>query len=217
MYKNAQEVFLEYVQRLASSHLVAGTWGNISMRIEKEIMITPSGIPYAQTTVDDLVVVDMNGTIKLGTRKPSSEMLAHIAIYKKYPDWHAIIHTHSIFASAHAAAHRPIPTFIEDHAQIIGGDIEVSKYALPGTQELAKNIIVALGDKNAVLLANHGLIACGTSLAEAFMVAEVAEKSAQISSILNNMGGGMRISEQDIMLMRSNYLNNYKKLQEIKL
>lgn len=214
MLKKEKIALLEYTTILSNSNLSVGTWGNISIRKGEHVVITPSGIPYDQTTIDDLVITNLYGDIVSGYKKPSSELAAHLAIYNNYKNWSAIVHTHSIFTSAYAAAHRSIPTLIEDHAQIIGGDIEVAQYALPGTSELADNIVIALKDKSALLLANHGLIACGTSISEAFITAEVAEKSAQIALFTSQIGGGVPLSQADINIMRTNYLQVYKKLQE---
>jgi ribulose-5-phosphate 4-epimerase/fuculose-1-phosphate aldolase len=177
---------------LVAKGLVAGTWGNISVRIpdSEEVLITPSGRDYNTLTAAELVVVDSKGrTVSGGI--PSSETPLHLAIYHERRDVQAIVHTHSIFASACAVARRGIPPVIEDLVQIVGGEVEVAAYALPGTVELGLSAVQALGDKQAVLLANHGVIGCGTRLSEAMLACELVEKAAQIYLYANTLGGAI--------------------------
>ena len=196
--------------------LVAGTWGNISSRITgtELIAVTPSGKEYHEITAADVVVVDMTGTIIEASCKPSSELPLHLAIYSARPDIQAIIHTHSIFASACAVAHKNIPPIIEDLVQLSGGSVDVAAYALPGTDALAQNVVVALGKKNAVLMANHGVVGCGQSLAEGMMACELVEKAAQIFIYANQIGGAQALSDEDIEVMHKFYVEYYRQRQQ---
>jgi len=196
--------------------LVSGTWGNISSRIPgtKLIAVTPSGKGYREITVADVVVVDAAGTIIEGNLKPSSELPLHLAIYSARPDIQAIIHTHSIFASACAVAHKNIPPIIEDLVQLSGGSVDVAAYALPGTDELAQNVVVALDKKNAVLMANHGVVGCGQSLAEGMLACELVEKAAQIFIYANQIGGAQTLSDEDIGVMHKFYVEYYRERQQ---
>lgn len=137
---------------LLDKGLVAGTWGNISARIPETslIAVTPSGKGYYDITVDDIVIVSSAGTVYEGNLKPSSELPLHLAIYQARMDVQAIVHTHSIFASACAVAHKSIPPIIEDLVQLNGGGVDVASYALPGTETLAQNVVKALNNKNTV-------------------------------------------------------------------
>ena len=201
--------------QLLDKGLVAGTWGNISVRStsEKLVAITPSGRNYRTLQPEDMVIVDYAGKVKEGSLKPSSELPLHLAIYKSRPDIHAIVHTHSVFASACAVARRPIPPIIEDLVQLAGGAIEVAKYALPGTAELAQNTVIALEDKNAVLLANHGVIGCGKTLDEALIACELVEKAAQIFFYANQLGGAVILNDEDVTIMHDFYCSHYRKHQ----
>lgn len=201
--------------QLLDKGLVAGTWGNISARSssEKLIVITPSGRNYSTLRPEDMVIVDYTGKVKEGGLKPSSELPLHLAIYKSRPDIQAIVHTHSVFASACAVARKPIPPIIEDLVQLAGGAIEVAKYALPGTAELAQNTVIALEDKNAVLLANHGVIGCGKTLDEALTACELVEKAAQIFIYANQLGGAVILSDEDVTTMHDFYCSHYRKRQ----
>ena len=199
---------------LLEKGLVAGSWGNVSMRIDKDsYAITPSGRPYDLLTEDDIVIVNSRGIKLAGQGTPSSEMLLHLTIYARYPHANAIIHTHSIYASACAAMHRQIPPLLEDTAQIAGGPIKVAKYALAGTKELANNAIEAMGTSNAVLLANHGSVCYADSLFEALIVAEIVEKSAHIYCITAAMGESFPLPANDIKVLRNFYTEHYSKRQ----
>ena len=211
---DARKSIIEIGFKLLDRKLVAGSWGNISMKIDKDCYaITPSGRPYDLLEEEDIVIVNSNGIKLAGSGIPSSELFLHLAIYKKYPTFNAIIHTHSIYASACAAMHRQIPPLLEDTAQISGGSIKVAKYALAGTKELAENAVEAMGMSNAVLLANHGAVSCGKSLDEALIVAEIVEKSAHVYCITASRGESFPLPTNDIKLLRNFYVEHYSKRQ----
>jgi L-fuculose-phosphate aldolase len=194
--------------------LVAGTWGNISVRCESgdRIAITPSGRPYDQLQAEDIVVVDPAGQILSGQR-PSSELALHLAIYLKRTNVRAVVHTHSLYATACAVAGKAIPASLEEMVQAVGGPVQVATYALPGTVELANHAVAALADRSAVLLANHGVAACGPSLAEALLVAELVEKAAHIHVVAEQLGGARALSDEDVALMRRFYLEHYRQVK----
>lgn len=211
---DARQSIIEIGFKLLDRKLVAGSWGNISMKIDKDCYaITPSGRPYDLLEEEDIVIVNSNGIKLAGSGIPSSELFLHLAIYKKYPTFNAIIHTHSIYASACAAMHRQIPPLLEDTAQISGGSVKVAKYALAGTKELAENAVEAMGASNAVLLANHGAVSCGKSLDEALIVAEIVEKSAHVYCITASIGESFPLPTNDIKLLRNFYIEHYSKRQ----
>lgn len=199
--------------KLETKKLVAGSWGNISVKQGEEIVITPSGLGYENMQEEDLVLIDTEGKVLEGKHVPSSEAKLHNAIYKACPEAGAIIHTHSIYASALAAMHKPVPAIIEDLVQIIGGRVYCAEYALPGTQELADNAVKALNGKKACLLANHGAVAWGKTLADALMVAEILEKTAQIAIICQQAGGAIELTQEDADVMHSFYNAHYGKRQ----
>ncbi len=196
--------------------LVAGTWGNVSVRVPgaAQVAVTPSGRDYRGLGPEDVVIVDMAGNKVAGTLTPSSELPLHLAIYAARPDIGAVVHTHSIFASACAAARRALPPVIEDLVQVAGGTIEVAGYALPGTAELAANAVAALGDRQAVLLANHGAVGCGRTADEALLACELVEKGAQIYLYANLMGGAHVLSGEDVAAMRRFFVAHYRRRQE---
>ncbi|SHE53213.1 L-fuculose-phosphate aldolase [Desulfofundulus australicus DSM 11792] len=197
--------------RMATSGLVTGSWGNISARVPREelVVITPSGIPYANLQARDMVVLDLDGRVVEGEKRPSTEFMLHLAIYHARPDVYAVMHTHSVFASALAVARKPIPPILEDLAQTVGNGVAVASYARAGTEELARAAVEALGDRGAVLLANHGVVGVGRNLEEAFMVCQIVEKSAKVYVWADLVGQPAILPAEEVEALRSSYLQGY--------
>lgn len=215
MIRDAALQIIKTGKLLTEKRLVAGSWGNISLRIGADrIAITPSGLGYDRQQPEDIVLIDMDGRVLEGKRLPSSESRLHTAVYAACPGAQAIIHTHSVYASALAAMRRSIPAVIEDIVQIAGGRVYCADYALPGTQELADNAVRALRGRKAALLANHGAVVWGQSLEDALIVAEVLEKAAQIAVICQSCGGAVELSPEDADVMHKFYEEHYSKRQQ---
>lgn len=199
--------------RLYNEHLIVGTWGNLSMRVrrngEEFYIVTPSGMEYETTKMEDIIVVDKEGKVISGNRKPTTELRMHIKIYEDRQEINAIIHTHSPFATACAVVGMGIPMMVEDMIQHIGGNIRIAKYALPGTDELAANVCQAIEDRKAALLKNHGAIGIGESLKDAYKSCALTEKSAQILTYAKNLGHIHLISTEDAAIMVEYYNNQY--------
>ena len=177
----ARHEVVETGRRLLASSLTVGSWGNLSRRAGEDLIaITPSGRSYDALQDTDIVVTDLDGTVRTGHLLPSSELPLHLAIYKAIPNAQAIVHTHSIYASALAVSHRDLPPFVEDLVQLTGGAVRCAAYALPGTPELGARVKEALGGCRAAFLANHGAVCWGTSLQEALTCAELLEKACHI-------------------------------------
>ena len=204
-----KDLIIKYGLKLLEDGLVKANWGNISIRTEEGIIITPSGMDYDCISREDLVQLDLEGKVLSGARKPSSEFPLHLEIYKNFNNINAVVHTHSIYASAFSVCRKEIPPVVEDMVQISGGNIKVAEYALPGTKDLAEKVVEALKGRNACLLANHGLTGIGRTIEEAYKVCLIVEKSAQIAFISESMGSPCRLSDEDVEIMRNNYLNSY--------
>jgi L-fuculose-phosphate aldolase len=165
--------------KLDSQGLNRGTSGNLSARFGEGMLITPSGLGAEGLTEDDIVFVQMDGT-SLGRWQPSSEWLFHRDIYAQREEVGAVVHTHSVAATALACLRRDIPPF---HYMIVlaGGDtIRCAKYATFGTHELSDNALVALHGRKACLLANHGMIAMGEDLTAASRIAVEVETLSEM-------------------------------------
>ena len=172
-------------------------------------IVTPSGMEYEDTTIEDILVIDKDGKILLGKRRPTSELRMHLKLYEERSEINAIIHTHSTFATACAVVGIGIPMMVEDMIQHIGGNVRIAKYALPGTEELAENVCHAIEDRKAVLLKNHGALGMGENLKAAYKSCVLTEKSAQILAYAKNLGHINLISTEDAELMVDYYNNQY--------
>lgn len=211
---NARNEIVAMGKELIERKLVAGSWGNISVKIADGVYaVTPSGRGYANQKPEDIVIIGNACEVLDGELTPSSESRLHTAIYEACPEAKAIIHTHSIYASALAAMRKPVPAIIEDIVQIIGGRVNCAEYALPGTQELADNAVAALNGRKAVLLANHGAVCWGKTLEDALIVSEILEKAAQIAIICQSCGGAVELSTEDAEVMHKFYEEHYSKRQ----
>ncbi|EEG77020.1 class II aldolase/adducin family protein [Dethiobacter alkaliphilus] len=200
---------LATIQQMCRDNLVLGTWGNVSVRDgENHFLITPSGMEYSQLTAEDLVRMDFGGSAD-GRWKPSSEWRLHAALFQGREDIGAIVHTHSVHATAFAVARMPVPAVVEDLVQVAGGSVDVAAYTMPGTEELAQNALQALGSKSAVLLASHGLVGVARTLPEALKVCQIVEKTAQAALLARLLGPVHELSDEDISAMRSFYLTSY--------
>ena len=177
-----KETLLEGGRRLAASGLTVETWGNLSLRDEEgRVYITPSGMDYLSCTPEDIVVVDMEGRVLEGARRPSTELGLHLAVYRARSDVGAVVHTHAIYSTVFATLGREIPLCLDEAAQTLGDTVRVCHYALPGSQALARYAAQALeGGANACLLRAHGAVCVGRTMDQAFRVARVLEMTAEI-------------------------------------
>ncbi|RJQ86194.1 MAG: L-fuculose-phosphate aldolase [Desulfobacteraceae bacterium] len=176
-----KEQLLHYGREMIARNLTTGTGGNLSIiaRHADRIVITPSGIAYGAMTPSDMVVCDGAGRVIEGQRRPSSELGFHLALYRHRRDIGAVVHTHSVYATTLACLHLEIPP-VHYLVGFAGRNVPLAPYATFGTPALAEAVTNALGDRNAVLMANHGLVTVGRDLAAAFNVAEEIELVARI-------------------------------------
>lgn len=193
---NYKKLLVAYGKKLLDKKLVAGTSGNLSLRgKDDEIYITPSGMDYVEITEDDIVKINFIGEILEGDKKPSSEWMMHVEIYKNYPKYNAIVHTHSPIATAFAVSRKKIPLILIEMKPFLGGEIEVAPFKPSGSLELAKSLIPYLKKSNSCLLANHGVVSCGKDIESAFLSAEYVEDAAKIYYYSLNIGEPKIIEE----------------------
>jgi L-fuculose-phosphate aldolase len=196
--KERQQV-VEYGKKLITSGLTTATGGNLSIldRDAHLVAISPSGFDYFKTTAEDVLVVDMRGRVVEGSRKPSVELHLHLALYGRRPDVGAVVHTHSTYATAVGCLHRELPPF---HYLIgfSGRKVPLAPYATFGSKELAHKVSETIGDYNAVLMANHGLISVGPTLAAAFTTAEIIEFMARVYCQARSLGEPVLLSDQEM-------------------
>jgi L-fuculose-phosphate aldolase len=191
-------------KRLDAQGLNRGSSGNLSVRHEDGMLVTPSGMGAEGLTGEDMVYVDAQGQAH-GRRKPSSEWLFHRDILAAHPEWSAVIHTHSVAATALACMRKDIPPL---HYMILmaGGDsIRCSDYATFGTQALSDAALKALEGRRACLLANHGLIAAGKNLLDAFKLAVEVETLAELYLRTLQSGGPVLLTAEELEAARRQF------------
>lgn len=191
-----------------------GTGSNISVRIpgEELIAITPTGIAFAKVKPEMITIMDMEGNIIDGEYEPSKAFRMHLCVYRSRTDIHAIIHTHPTYCIALALAHKPIPAAWEDMVEMVGGQVEVSNYALPDDACLSDGVKDSLGDRAAVLIANNGILTVGENLKKAITVTEICEKAAHAVLLAHMVGGPVPIPNEQCNSLKSFYLNKQCRL-----
>ena len=168
-------------RRMNGTGLNQGTSGNLSVRIEGGLLVTPSSLPYEQMEADDLVALDLSGQpLRERQRRPSSEWRLHADVLSCRPEAMAVLHCHPIHATALACHDRGIPAFHYMVAVAGGDEIRCASYATFGTKELSDNVVSALGQRTACLLARHGMVSLGKDLESALRVAVEVETLARM-------------------------------------
>lgn len=176
-----REAVLAAAKKMLEDGLVEGTSGNISGRLEGDLVcMTPSSVPYDTMTLEDLVVTDLDGNVVEGTRSPTTEKDLHLSTMRAYPEIGCVIHTHAVYATMFALAHEPIPAVIEEVVVYLGGDVPCCEYRGTGTAELGDEVASKLADRGAALVANHGLVTCAATPEKALHNAALVERTAKI-------------------------------------
>jgi len=198
MKRAIKEEIANMGKRLYERRLNGGYGGNISVKDDDVIYITPSGLPKDILQYSDIIVMDFKGNVLEGTGKPSSEMLFHILIYKTREDVNAIIHSHPPLATGFAIAGKEIPPGIHEESTIVLGKVPVLPYEVTSSKELAKNVSDALSKSNAALLANHGAITVGDTLETAFRRMEELENLCEMILVAQSIGKVNKIPQEKL-------------------
>jgi len=179
--ENERNAVVRFGLKMVESGLTTGTGGNLSIidRHSGTVAVSPSGIEYAALQPGDVVLTDMQGNILDGAARPSSELGFHLSLYHRRRDIQAVVHTHSPYAVTMACLGWEIPA-VHYLVGFAGKKVPLAPYATFGTPELAEIVAGYIGDYNALLLANHGLVAVGPSMDTAFAAAEEIEFTARI-------------------------------------
>lgn len=206
-----KDILIDAGKRMLNKGLTVETWGNISVRDPQSglIYLTPSAMPYDSIGRDDVVVMRGDGSIAEGRRKPTVEAGMHLGIYRARTDVFAVIHTHPVDSTVFGVLHMPIPPIVDEAAQTIGGAVNVTDYALPGTRELAQNVVKTLGKSAACLIANHGAVCVGHDIDEAFKVCTVLEMTAKIYRMALSVGRPSVISDENVVSLRDFMEHHY--------
>ena len=200
----AKEMVLHTAKKCYRDGILTVSNGNVSVYdIQSGIMtITPSSIPYDIMELDDIVCVTLDGVKMNGERKPSSEWRMHAVVYKEMPGIKAVIHTHSPYASSFSVNKMGIPPIMIEMIPLLGGDVKVADFAIPGTEDVGYEAVKVLAGRNACLLANHGVLAVGGDLDKASERAACVEESAKIYSIALSNGQIHPIPDETVEKMR---------------
>ncbi|MFX0178323.1 MAG: NAD(P)-dependent oxidoreductase [Candidatus Hodarchaeota archaeon] len=181
--RSKQEI-VNFCKQLLNDGHVIGSAGNVSVRVKKNgeefVLITPSNIKYIDMVPGDIILIDFEGKVIEGDKNPSVEKHLHLGIYKAREDVNAIIHSHGIFSTILSTLNLSLPPVMEELVPYLGGEIECADYGEAGSEELANNVVNSLGEKNALILANHGNICCGSHLEGSYTVLQYLERGAKI-------------------------------------
>ena len=190
---------LDVCRRLYERGLVAGTDGNVSVRLSADrILATPTAMSKGFLAADDLVVCDLQGRQVSGKRRLTTEIKIHLAVYTQRQDVCAVVHAHPPHATAFAVARRPLEERLMPEAYIAVGKVALTEYGTPSTPELEASIRPAVQDHDAILLANHGAVTLGRDLLGAYHRMEALEQLARISMLTQILGGGQRLTAEEI-------------------
>lgn len=200
--KKERELIVEYGKKLITSGLTKGTGGNLSIfdRENKLMAISPSGIDYFDTNPEDVVVMDLDGKIVDGDKKPSSEYAMHKIFYERRDDIDAVVHTHSVYSTVLATLREPLPA--SSYLVAFSGlNVRCAEYASFGSIELAENAFEAMKERKAVFLANHGLLTGAKDILNAFNIAEEIEHCAEVYYRARSIGNPVLLSDEEMYKM----------------
>ncbi|WP_353095257.1 L-fuculose-phosphate aldolase [Tissierella praeacuta] len=206
LMKEEREQIVEYGKKLLTSGLTKGTGGNLSIynREKNLFAISPTGIDYFKTRVEDVVIMNINGEQVDGDKKPSSEVEMHRVFYERRNDINAIIHTHTMYATTLACLNWTLPP-VHYMVALAGSNVRCAEYATYGTKELAENAFEAMKNRKAVLLANHGLLAGSNDLLNTFNITEEIEYCAELYYRTKCIGDPVILSKEEMTLMEEKF------------
>lgn len=196
---------------LPKSNLVTWTSGNVSIR-DKEtgyVVIKPSGVMYEDLGAEDMVILDINGKVIEGDKKPSSDTASHLYIYRQRPDVFGVVHTHSPYATAFAAIGKPIPVYLTAQADEFGGPIPCGGFALIGGEEIGKVVVDSIGGSPAIILKNHGVFTIGASGKAAVKAAVMVEDVARTVWLAKQLGEPDEIPADMVEKLHYRYTHEY--------
>jgi L-fuculose-phosphate aldolase len=184
-----KEQICEIGRRLYNRGFAAANDGNITIRLnDREVLCTPTMVSKGFMKPEDVCKVDYEGKQLAGTRKRTSEVLLHLAVYKQRPDVRAVVHCHPPHATAFAVAHEPIPKCVLPEVEVFLGEVPVVQYETPGGQAFAETVVPFVKDCNTILLANHGTVTFGPDLEKAYFNTEIIDAYCRILILARQLG-----------------------------
>jgi L-fuculose-phosphate aldolase len=201
--------FSKWLSRLG---FTPGTSGNLSVRLdEHRLLVTPTGMSKYLLKASDMVIVDLQGQLLAGSRKVTSEISMHLAVYHLRQDVKAVIHSHPPIATAFACAGRALDVMLCQEAVMTLGVVPLAKYATTGTEEVAASLTPFIQEHEAILMANHGAVSYGKTLLEAFLKMETVEHLAHVGLVAHQIGSAQPLCRDQIDQLRhakSKYVQN---------
>jgi L-fuculose-phosphate aldolase len=202
-------LFSKLLHRLG---FMPGTSGNLSIRLDlQRLLVTPTSVSKFLLTAEDMVIVDLEGRQLEGSRKVTSELSMHLAVYQHREDVGAVVHSHPPVATAFACAGRGLEEMLCQEAVMTLGVVPLAAYATTGTSEVAASLVPFLPFHDAILMANHGAVSYGSTLLDAFQKMETVEHLAQIALVAHQLGAPRILKQEEIDQLRdakAKYLHN---------
>lgn len=198
MLDKLKQELIEYGKLAGIKNFTPGYSGNFSARYGDKILITSSGSANGYLSEDELVLMDFDGNLVEGAKKPSSEKMLHAEFYKQRPDVNYIIHVHSPYLSSFACCHIPLDEPIMAENVFYFGQIPLAEYGLPSSMDLVEKTAKYFKDYDAVLMANHGFIVGDKTIKDAFLKLELAESYAQVVLNTKLMGGAVLFNSKEV-------------------
>ena len=189
---------IKYGKRAGKKNFTPGMSGNISARFGNNIIITTSGSANGYLKEDDFVVIDFDGNVVQGNKKPSSEKMLHVEFYKMRPDINYILHVHAPYLSSFASAGVALDEPIMAENVYYFGHIPLAEYGLPSSKDLVEKTSKYFKDFDAVLMANHGFIVGDSTLESAYLKLELAESYAQVVLNTKILGGPVLLTDSQV-------------------
>jgi ribulose-5-phosphate 4-epimerase/fuculose-1-phosphate aldolase len=194
------EDLIRYARRIAGLDLAPNTQGNLSARDPQSglVAITPHDFAYDEMTADDIVILDLAGTVVTGRRQTSHETPVHLTVYRERPDVHAIVHTEPTYVNVFGVLGRSIPPVVVSQLMAVGGETPVMPFMPSGSEAFGQEMLRCMGDRNAVVWAQHGCLTIGPNLEAAFRCTVVLEGGAKIAYLASVLGTPHALSMADL-------------------
>ena len=195
------EELVSYAGRIARLELAPNTQGNLSARDPASglVLITPHDYSYEEMTPDDVVILDLTGSVVSGWREASHETPVHLTVYRERPDVHAIVHAEPIYVNVFGVLGRPIPPVVVSQLLAVGGDTPVMPFMPSGSEAFGREMVRCMGDRNAVVWAQHGCLTIGSDLEAAFRCTVALEGGAKIAYLASVLGTPNDLSMADLV------------------
>jgi len=210
--EESRKDLVQFSRWLSRLGFAPGTSGNLSVRLDQHrLLVTPTGVSKALVRRADMVIVDLQGHLLCGTRRVTSEVGMHLAIYQQRTDVRAVVHAHPPIATAFACSGRALDEVLCQEAVMTVGRIPLAPYATTGTDEVAASLRPYIPEHDAILLENHGAVSSGKNLLDAFMKMETIEHLAHVALVAQQLGSARLLRPeqiQELKLAKTRYVSN---------